>query len=163
MAFCVTLMARLHHIVTTPPSNELSVLGRITLLLASAVLTRTFHQWDQLIPQAEFTLNLLQGTCLNPKLSAWAQLYCTFDYNHTPIASPEIRVLVHKKYPDGTTWSPHASYGWYIGPALESYHCFPVWIWETQVACICDTISWLPTKVTMPLASSNDLVLVAGI
>jgi hypothetical protein len=121
------------------------------------------HLWDRLIPQAKLTLNLLGGSRLNPKLSALAQLHGTFDYNRTPLAPPGIRVLVHEKLDDRTTWSPHATAdGWYIGPALESYRCFRAWIWESQAACICDTISWFPTKVTMPLASSNDLIL-AGI
>jgi hypothetical protein len=34
--------------------------------------------------------------------------------------------------------------------------------WHTQCEQICDTLSWFPTKVTMPLASSTDLV-IAGI
>ena len=120
------------------------------------------HLWDRLLPQAELTLNLLRGSRINPKLSSWAQIHGTFDFNRTPLAPPGIRVLVHDKPGDRTTWSPSASDGWYIGPALESYRCFRVWIWETQAARICDTISWFPTKVTMPLASSNDLIL-AGI
>ena len=120
------------------------------------------HLWDRLLPQAELTLNLMRGSRLNPKLSAWAQLHGTFDFNKTPIAPPGIRVLVHEQSDTRTTWSPHASDGWYIGPALESYRCFKVWIWETRAVRICDTLSWFPTKVTMPLASSNDLIL-AGI
>ena len=31
--------------------------------------------WDQLLPQAEITLNLLRASRLNPKVSAWAQLH----------------------------------------------------------------------------------------
>jgi hypothetical protein len=42
---------------------------------------------------------------------------------------------------------------------MDSYRCHKVWIWETRAERICDTISWFPTKVTMPLASSNDLIL----
>jgi len=120
------------------------------------------HLWDKLVPQAEATLNLLRGSRINPKLSAYAQLQGTFDFNRTPIAPPGIRVLVHVKPDQRTTWSPHATDGWYIGPAMESYRCYQVWVWETRALRICDTISWFPTKVTMPLASSTDLIL-AGI
>jgi hypothetical protein len=120
------------------------------------------HLWDCLLPQAELTLSLVRDSRLYPKLSAWAQLHGTFDYNRTPLAPPGIRVLVHEKSDDRITWSPHATDGWYTKPVLESYRCFQVWIWETQAACICNTISWFPTKVTMPLALSNDLIL-AGI
>jgi hypothetical protein len=119
------------------------------------------HLWDRLVPQALLTLNLLRGSRVNPKLSAWAQLNGQFDFNRTPIAPPGIRVLVHEKPNNRTTWSPHASDGWYIGPALDSYRCYTVWMCETRATRISDTLSWFPTKVTMPLASSTDLILAA--
>ena len=120
------------------------------------------HLWDKLLPQAELTLNLLRGSRINPKLSAYAQLHGHFDFNRTPLAPPGIRVLVHVKPDERTTWSPHGADGWYTGPALESYRCYTVWLWDTRATRLCDTLSWFPTKTTMPLASSNDLIL-AGI
>ena len=120
------------------------------------------HLWDQLLPQAEITLNLLRASRINPKLSAWAQLRGTFDFNRTPLAPPGIRVLAHEKPKDRTTWSAHGLDGWYVGPALDSYRCYRIWIWTTRTIRICDTVAWFPTKVTMPIASSTDLVL-AGI
>jgi hypothetical protein len=44
------------------------------------------HLWDRLLPQAIATLNMMRGSRLNPKLSAWAQIHGHFDYNRTPIA-----------------------------------------------------------------------------
>ena len=120
------------------------------------------HLWDKLLPQAELTLNLLRGSRINPRLSAHAQIHGHFDCNRTPLAPPGIRVLVHIKPKDRTTWSPHGADGWYTGPALESYRCYTVWLWDTRATRLCDTLTWFPTKVTMPLASSNDLIL-AGI
>ncbi|KAI2494253.1 hypothetical protein MHU86_20271 [Fragilaria crotonensis] len=120
------------------------------------------HLWDKLLPQAELTLNLLRGSRLNPKLSAHAQMNGHFDCNRTPLAPPGIRVLVHIKPSERTTWSPYGADGWYTGPALESYGCYTVWLWDTRATRICDTLTWFPTKTTMPLASSNDLIL-AGV
>jgi hypothetical protein len=117
------------------------------------------HLWDRLLPQALLTLNLLRGSRLNPKLSSHAQVHGPFDYNRTPLAPPGIRVLLHEKPSTRTTWSPHATDGWYIGPALESYRCYRVWVWETRHERISDTLTWFPTKVTMPLASSVDLII----
>jgi hypothetical protein len=79
------------------------------------------HLWDKLLPQAEITLNLLRGSRINPRLSAFAQLHGPFDFNRTPIAPPGIHVLVHIKPAERTTWSPHGADGWYTGPALDSY------------------------------------------
>ena len=120
------------------------------------------HLWDHLVPQAELTLNMLRGSRLNPKVSALTQLNGHFDFNRTPIVPPGIRVLAHVKSANRTTWSPHAEDGWYIGPAMESYRCYRIWLWDSRSTRICDTITWFPTKIVMPLASTADLVL-AGI
>jgi hypothetical protein len=120
------------------------------------------HLWDRLLPQALLTLNLLRGSRINPKLSAYAQVHGTYDFNRTPIAPPGIRVLVHQKPSVRRSWAPHAIDGWYIGPALESYRCYRVWIWETRMERICDTLTWFPTKVKLPTVTNSDLIL-AGI
>jgi hypothetical protein len=49
------------------------------------------HLWDQLLVQAELTLNLLHGSRINPKLSAWAQVNGTYDYNRV---SPLLHLAV---------------------------------------------------------------------
>jgi hypothetical protein len=116
------------------------------------------HLWDRLLPQALLTLNLLQGSCTNPKLSAYAQLNGHFDFNRTPIAPPGIRVLVHEKPSNRGTWAPHALDGWYVSPALESYHCHRVWMWDTRATRICDTITWMPTRPTMPSPSMYKVI-----
>jgi hypothetical protein len=95
-----------------------------------------FHLWDKLLPQAELTLNLVCGSRLNPKLSAHAQLNGAFDLNCIPLVPLGIRVLVHTKPTDCTTWLPHGADGWYVGPALESYRCYAVWLSEHQQLAI---------------------------
>ena len=116
------------------------------------------HLWDQLLVQAELTLNLLRGSRINPKLSAWAQVNGTYDYNRVPLAPPGCRVLVHAKPQHRTTWAPHALDGWYVGPAVDSYRCYRIWMWDTRSIRICDTVSWFPTKVHLPCNSSTDLI-----
>jgi hypothetical protein len=73
----------------------------------------------------------MRGLRINSQLSAWAQINGHFDFNHTPLAPPGLRVLVHEKPQNRETWSPHALDGWYIGPALETYQCYNVWLWDT--------------------------------
>ena len=117
------------------------------------------HLWDQSISQAELTLNLLHASHINPKLSAWAQVHGIFDYNRCPLAPPGCRVLVHEKPQNRTTWSPHALDRWYVGPALDSYRCYHIWMWDTRTTPrICDTVAWFPTKVVLPTTSSTDLI-----
>jgi hypothetical protein len=66
------------------------------------------HLWDRLLPQALLTLNLLRGSRINPKLSAYAQIHGTFDHNRTPLAPPGIRVMVHQKPSTRLSWGTHA-------------------------------------------------------
>jgi hypothetical protein len=116
------------------------------------------HLWDRLLPQAIMTLNLLRGSCINPNLSYWAQLYGSFDYNCTPLAPPGIRVLVHEKPSIRRTWAPHAANGWYVGPAMNHYRCYRVWVKETTSKRILDTLTWFPSLVKMPSTSSRDTI-----
>ena len=129
--------------------------------LASADPNFPLQLWDRFIQQSYITLNLLRGSRMNPKLSAYAQIEGEFDYNRTPLAPPGIRVVVHEKPADRGTWSSHGVDGWYIGPAMESYRCFKTYIWSTKSERITDTLEWFPHHVTMPKASDMDLLIAA--
>ena len=86
------------------------------------------HLWDRLLPQARITLNLLQGSRINPKLSAYTQAHGAFDFNKTPLGPPGTRVLVFETPSVRETRVPHAVEGWYIGPATEYYRYFKTYI-----------------------------------
>eukprot|EP00978_Attheya_sp_CCMP212_P006283 scaffold14236_cov54-Attheya_sp.AAC.5 len=103
------------------------------------------------------SLNLLRGSRLNPKLSAYAQVHGAFDFNRTPLAPPGTKVLIHEKPDVHASWAAHAVDGWYVGPALLHYRCYDrVWITETTSERVADTLSWYPTQVSMPKASTTE-------
>ena len=108
------------------------------------------HEWDRLIPQAILTLNLLRGSRMNPKLSAWAQVHGHYDFNKNPIAPPGSHVLVHVKPDQRETWAPHAVDAWYLGPAMDSYRCYEVYTWKTRAKRISDTVTWVDSTVPIP-------------
>ena len=118
--------------------------------------------WDQLLKQAEITLNLMRRSRINPQLSAHAQIHGAFDFNRTPLGPPGTRVLVHEKPSVRQSWAPHAVDGWYLGPAMLHYRCFQVWIISTSSLRIADTLSWFPSQVKMPTASSTDAAIAAA-
>jgi hypothetical protein len=120
------------------------------------------YLWDKLLQQAELTLNLLRGSRMNPKLAAWEQLNGVFDYNATPLGPPGTRVLVHDKPQNRGTWAPHGQDAWYIGPALDHYRCYTVWMWDTRRERETDTLTWFPQQVTMPTPTAVDII-AAGI
>jgi hypothetical protein len=112
--------------------------------------------WDCLLGQAEITINLLRASRVNPKLSAYSQLFGPFDFNRTPLGPPGTRVLIHELPSARGTWSPHAVHGYYTGPATNHYRCYKVWVAETASERIANTLVWYPTRVTMPRTSSAD-------
>ena len=118
------------------------------------------HQWDKLLPQAELTLNLLRPSRLNPALSAHATLYGILHYSTTPLAPPGIRVLAHDLPSQRKSWAPHASEGFYLGPALNHYRCYRVWNVRTQSERVSETVRWLPhNHISVPTPTPDDLLL----
>jgi hypothetical protein len=121
------------------------------------------HLWDQLLPQALLTLNLLLGSHINPRLSVHAQIHRPFDFNKTPIGPSGMRVAVIETPKVRETWAPHAVDGWYLGPAFGHYRCLITWIIETPTERVSDTVVWFPSKAVMPTASSTESACAAAL
>jgi len=102
------------------------------------------------------------GPRMSPALSAYAQIFGPFDFNRTPIAPPGIRVVAHERPKECDTWAPHAVDGWHVGPAFERHRCPMIWGLDTRPQRVCDTVSWSPTKLKMPTASSTDMIIAAS-
>jgi len=106
--------------------------------------------WDEIIPQAEITLNLMRGCRNNPVISAYEAVRGPYDLSKHPMAPAGMKVVVHEKPLQRGPWDPHGVEGYYLGPALEHYRCFRTWISHTNAQRISDTISWHPDKLRMP-------------
>ena len=120
------------------------------------------HLWDLLLDQATITLNLLRTSSLNNNLSAYAQIHGFFDFNKTPLGPPGTKVIVHNKPEARGTWSPHGDEAWYVGPAMNHYRSFRVYVPSTNSIRISDTLAWFPQHITMPTASSTDIAMAAA-
>jgi hypothetical protein len=115
------------------------------------------HLWDRLLPQAVITLNMLRTSRINPKLSAATHIFGQYDFNRAPMAPPGTRIIAHETPSRRRTWAPHGQDGWYIGPALEHYRCYTVYITKTRGNRIVETVDFFPEKFTLPFPSSQDL------
>jgi hypothetical protein len=102
--------------------------------------------WDRLLPQAVITLNMLRTSRINPKLSAATHIFGQYDFNRTPMAPPGTRLRVHETPSRRRTWAPHGQDGWYIGPALEHYRCYTVYITKTRGDIIVETVDFFRKK-----------------
>jgi hypothetical protein len=94
--------------------------------------------------QAELTLNLLRSLRVNPKVSAYAYLNGNFDFNKTPLAPPEIKVVIHLKPDQRAEWSYHGEEGWYVGPSMEHYRCVKCYTPTTARERDVDTLQFFP-------------------
>jgi hypothetical protein len=126
-----------------------------------AILSTTDKQfplelWDELVPQAEITLNLMRSCRFDPKISAFEAVRGPFDINKTPMAPGGTRVVVHVKPLIRASWDTHGVEGFYIGPALEHYRCYRCWIISTAAIRITDTVAWHPERLLMPGSSPID-------
>ena len=108
------------------------------------------HLWDRLLQQAELTLNLLRPARNNPALSAYAVMNGDFNFTATPLAPPGTKVLVHEKPEVRPMWATHGSDGWYLGPALEHYRCYRVYVTSTRAERISDTVEFFQDSAEEP-------------
>jgi hypothetical protein len=115
------------------------------------------HLWDRILPQAVMTLNMLRTSRINPKLLAATHIFGQYDFNRAPTAPPGTRIIAHEAPGRRRTWAPHGQDGWYIGPALEHYQCYTVYITKTNSNRIVETVKKIPQKITLPSPSSHDL------
>jgi hypothetical protein len=115
------------------------------------------HLWDRLLPQAVITLNMLLTSRINPKLSASTHIFGQYDFNRAPMAPPGTRIIAHETPNRRSTWDPHGQDGWYLGPALEHYRCYTVYITKTRGSRIVETVEFFPEKFTLPFPTPQDL------
>ena len=130
--------------------------------LATADPSFPLKAWDELIPQAEITLNMMRSSRVNPVISAYQQLCGKYEYSSHPLAPPGMRVVAHVKPAQRESWAPHGLDGFYVGPALDHYRCYKVWVIKTETVRITDTVAWHPHNIIIPGLSPTD-VLVAAI
>jgi hypothetical protein len=114
--------------------------------------------WDRLLPQAVFTLNMLRISWINTKLTASTHIDGKYDYNRAPMAPPGTIIIAHETPNCRRTWAPRGQYGWYIGPALEHYRCYKLYITNTRSERVVETVdSPPPTEVPLQFPSSKEL------
>ena len=65
-----------------------------------------------------------------------------FDYNKTLLASPGTKVVMHEKQYKRASWEAHGVNGWYIGPAVEHYRCYKVYVNNTPAERNADTVDF---------------------
>jgi hypothetical protein len=115
------------------------------------------HRWEILLPQAVITLNMLRTSRINPKLSASIHIDGQYDFNRTPMAPPGTRIIAHETPSRRRTWAPHGQGGWYIGPALEHYRCYTVYISKTRGERVVEIVDFFQENFKLTFPSTQEL------
>jgi hypothetical protein len=113
--------------------------------------------WDEFLPQIELTLDLLCFSQHNSSRSANEEVNRRFDCNKTPIAPLGTKGLVYKDPAIHTSWAPHGTDAYYIGPAPKHYRCLHFYMPATRRYCIADTWRLYPTHCMTPSISQANL------
>ena len=114
------------------------------------------NQWDRLIQIAVITLNMLRPSRINPKLSAYNQIWGNFDYNKTPLAPPGCKVVVHEFPEHRKNMAAHGKIGYFTNTVEDHYRTYEVYVPETGGERKAATVEFFPKYIQMPNTSSED-------
>ncbi len=118
--------------------------------------------WDEFFPQVELTLNMQCFSQQNPNKSANQEVYGSFDFTKTPLSPLGTKALIYDDPVSRASWAPHATNGFYVGPASNHYRCLQFYIPSTQRFRFSDTWRLYPTHCQIPVTSQHDLSIVAA-
>eukprot|EP00956_Cyclotella_meneghiniana_P037733 scaffold143603_cov33-Cyclotella_meneghiniana.AAC.1 len=119
------------------------------------------REWDELLPQAVLTLNLLRQSHVAPNISAYAYHNGSFDYNRMPLAPMGCAVQFHVKPDRRKTWGEHSMDGWYLKTSEEHYRCHIVLVKKTQAKRVTDTVFFRHKYITQPEVKPADVIIKA--
>ena len=91
--------------------------------LATVDIDFPVQLWDEFLPQAQMTLNMLRTSRQNNNKTAFEELHGPFDFNKTPIAPLGTKALIYDDPDSRTSWAPHGTNAYYVSPALQHYRC----------------------------------------
>ena len=131
--------------------------------LATVDMLYPLQLWDKFLPQVELTLNLSRFSQRNPDISANLKLYSPFDFSKTPLAFFCTKAQIYDDPATHASWAPHATDGFYVGPASNHYCCLEFYIPATHRFRFSDTWCLYPSHCQIPILSEHDKTLrVAG-
>jgi hypothetical protein len=99
---------------------------------------------------------------LNPKVSAYDQLYAHSIFNQATMDLPGTHIIAHEKPKQCSSWDPCGVDGWYLDPTTDHYRCYRFHINKTKADNILDTLEFFPAKVAIPRTTSKDMATIAA-
>ena len=119
------------------------------------------HHWCQVIPQEEHQLLFLQKYNVNPKISVYAYVYGTNDYNSAQFVPIGMETLVYDKPKIRGNFAEHCSKVFVLRTAFEHYCSWIMWIKETRATRILATVFHKKKCITNQDITPEDRVIAA--
>ena len=91
----------------------------------------------------------------------YAHLHGTCHFDSTPLAPPGVRALLYNDPNQCVSYGVHGDEAYYLGPALEHYCCYKLFILSKGGTIICATAQFFPTYVAAPTLLPTTKILVA--
>jgi hypothetical protein len=98
----------------------------------------------------------------NCKKSTNQEVYSSFDFNKTPLAPLGTKALVYNNPGSQTSWAPHATNGFYVGPASDHYQCLRFYIPAMRCFHFSDTWCLYPAHCQASVTLQHDLSIAAA-
>ncbi len=154
-------------IVWTPPNKPSELLNsafkeHFIAALATIDNLCPLQLRNEFLPQVKLTLNLIRLSRRNPLISANHKLYSPFDFNKMPLAPLGNKALVYNDPATWTSWAPHVTDGFYVGPATDHYHCLQFYIPATQRFHFSNTWRLYPRHCQVPTTLEHNITLLAA-
>ena len=99
---------------------------------------------------------------MNPKISAYAHVYRTHNYNAATFVPIGMETLVHDNPNKGGTFADHLSKGYILGTDFENYRSWIMWMEYTRAMQILATFSHKHKHTTNPEITPEDQVIAAA-
>ena len=118
--------------------------------MASLPPTSPIAYWCRLLPQIDFSVNIVRKCRQNPLISAWAAMEGEFHFNATPIAPPGSEMLIHERPNRRKTFGFNEKKAWYIAPRFKHYRTFKGIMASTGAERLSDTVRFKHHAITIP-------------
>ena len=143
-----------HQIVTSHDHHQLPVecaigtwKNQLTSCLHGADKHFPAHLWCRTNDQVNIQVNLLQQSRINPHRSAYAELFGQYNFNARPLAPIGTEAIIFQPRTNQTTsYSDLGKNGWYIGPCLDKFRNYRIYITATKGTQESNRVNFFPTK-----------------
>ncbi len=95
------------------------------------------------------TLNIVRSFEFDPGISAYQGIHgASFNFRHHPIAPAGTKVLTWDAPDHRGSWADHGVPAVYLGPAMNHFRAYEVWVPNTSASRITNTVWWFMHDVT---------------